>query len=110
MGMARVGNGRGAAAGAGAGAGGAANRRRRRLRSRAAQDHRHAAAELKQRDSDSVREGDEVLFTGFPIGEVLGVINMVFVKGTTETVLTQPSGIAYAVPSKHLRKLIDKAR
>ena len=132
---------------------------------------------LKLRDSDGVRAGQDVLFTGFPIGavlgpypathrgmisaitpiaipqgrsgeldskvirrltsgafpvfqldataypgnsgspiydpdsgEVLGVVNMVFVKGTKEAALTQPSGIAYAVPSKHLKLLLDKAR
>jgi S1-C subfamily serine protease len=43
-------------------------------------------------------------------GEVVGIINMVFVKGTKESVLTQPSGITYAVPSKHLQALLDKIR
>jgi len=132
---------------------------------------------LRMRDSDGVREGQEVLFTGFPIGavlgpypathrgmvsaitpiaipqrqagdldpklirrlttgafpvfqldataypgnsgspvydaatgEVLGVINMVFVKGTKESVLTQPSGITYAIPAKYLQDLVQKAR
>lgn len=132
---------------------------------------------LKLRNSDSVREGQEILFTGFPIGavlgpypathrgmvsavtpiaipqarasdldaqtlrrlatgsfpvfqldataypgnsgsplydprsgEVLGVINMVFVKGTKESILAQPSGITYAVPSKYLQALLDKNR
>ena len=132
---------------------------------------------LKIRDSDVVREGQDVLFTGFPIGavlgpfpathrgmvsvvtpiaipqgraadldpatvrrltsgsfpvlqldataypgssgspvydpetgEVLGIINMVLVKGTKESALSQPSGITYAVPSKHLKSLIDKVR
>ena len=32
-------------------------------------------------------------------GEVIGVVNMVFVKGTKESALTQPSGITYAIPS-----------
>jgi len=134
-------------------------------------------AALRVRDSDSVREGQDVLFTGFPIGAVLGpypathggmisvvtpiaipqgraadldprtlrrlssgsfpvfqldataypgnsgspvydpqtgdvvgIINMVLVKGTKEAALSQPSGITYAVPSKHLQGLIDKAR
>jgi S1-C subfamily serine protease len=129
------------------------------------------------RDSDGVREGQEVLFTGFPIGavlgpypvthrgmvsvitpiaipqgraadldpatlrrlasgsfsvfqldataypgssgsplydpetgDVIGIVNMVFVKGTKEAVLSQPSGITYAVPSKHLKSLLEKAR
>ena len=43
-------------------------------------------------------------------GEVVGVINMVFVKGTKESVLTQPSGITYAIPAKYLQDLVQKAR
>jgi serine protease Do len=43
-------------------------------------------------------------------GDVLGIVNMVFVKGTKEAALTQPSGIAYAVPSKHLKRLLEKTR
>jgi S1-C subfamily serine protease len=132
---------------------------------------------LSIRDSDGVKEGQAILFTGFPIGpaiglfpathrgmvsaitpiaipqarsaeldpktirrltsgsfpifqldataypgnsgspvfdpasgEVLGVINMVFVKGTKETILAQPSGITYAVPSRYLQDLLQKAR
>jgi len=34
----------------------------------------------------------------------------VFVKGTKESVLTQPSGITYAIPSKYLQDLVQKAR
>ncbi len=132
---------------------------------------------LSIRDSDSVKEGQAILFTGFPIGtaiglfpathrgmvsaitpiaipqarsaeldpktirrltsgtfpifqldataypgnsgspvfdpasgDVVGIINMVFVKGTKESVLTQPSGITYAIPSKYLQDLMQKAR
>ena len=132
---------------------------------------------LSIRDSDGVKEGQAILFTGFPIGtaiglfpathrgmvsaitpiaipqarsaeldpktirrltsgtfpifqldataypgnsgspvfdpasgEVVGIINMVFVKGTKESVLTQPSGITYAIPSKYLQDLLQKAR
>ncbi len=132
---------------------------------------------LKLRDSDGVTEGQAILFTGFPIGavlgpypvthrgmvsaitpiaipqsrsaelnpsvirrlasgsfpvfqldataypgssgspiydpasaEVLGIVNMVFVKGTKETTLTQPSGITYAIPANHLRDLLQKVR
>jgi S1-C subfamily serine protease len=43
-------------------------------------------------------------------GEVLGIINMVFVKGTKESALTQPSGITYAIPAKHLQALVNKAQ
>jgi S1-C subfamily serine protease len=128
---------------------------------------------LAVRDSDGVREGDPVLFTGYPIGnvlgphpathrgmvsaitpiaippghssqlnprairqlaagafpvfqldataypgnsgspvyapdtgEVIGVVNMVFVKGSKEAALAQPSGITYAIPSRHLVELL----
>lgn len=40
-------------------------------------------------------------------GEVLGVINMVFVKSTKENVLSDPSGISYAIPVEHLSRLIS---
>jgi serine protease Do len=132
---------------------------------------------LKLGDSESVREGQNILFTGFPIGAVLGlsaathrgmvaaitpiaippptaakldpriarrlttgafpvlqldataypgnsgspvydpesglvlgIVNMVFVKGTKEAALTQPSGITYAIPVKHLQALLNNAR
>lgn len=42
-------------------------------------------------------------------GEVVGVINMVFVKGTKESALAQPSGITYAIPVRHLRELMANA-
>lgn len=43
-------------------------------------------------------------------GDVLGIVNMVLVKGTREAALTQPSGIAYAVPARYLTDLLQKAR
>lgn len=131
---------------------------------------------LSLRDSDTVREGQEILMTGFPIGSVLGpfpathrgmisaitpiaipparaadlkaavlrrltsgsfpvfqldataypgnsgspiydpatgdvigIVNMVFVKGTKEAALSQPSGITYAVPARHLEALLRSA-
>jgi|ERR1700674_243469 serine protease Do len=41
-------------------------------------------------------------------GEVLGIVNMVFVKGTRETALTNPSGISYAIPSHFISELLSK--
>jgi S1-C subfamily serine protease len=128
---------------------------------------------LTMRDSESVREGESVLFTGYPIGavlgpfpathrgmisaitpiaipaahsrqlkpelirqlgsgpfpvfqldataypgnsgsplydpatgEVIGIVNMVFVKGGKESALAQPSGITYAIPSRYLIQLL----
>jgi S1-C subfamily serine protease len=42
-------------------------------------------------------------------GEVIGIVNMVFVKRTKESALTDPSGITYAVPANHLRALLQSA-
>jgi S1-C subfamily serine protease len=39
-------------------------------------------------------------------GQVIGVINMVFVKSTKESVLSAPSGISYAIPVLHLHRLL----
>jgi len=43
-------------------------------------------------------------------GRVVGIINMVFVRGTRETALTQPSGISFAVPIRFLRELLASPR
>ncbi|QID18742.1 trypsin-like peptidase domain-containing protein [Nitrogeniibacter mangrovi] len=41
-------------------------------------------------------------------GQVIGIVNMVFVKETKEDVLSKPSGISYAIPVRYLRSLVDK--
>lgn len=41
-------------------------------------------------------------------GEVVGIINKVFVKESKETVLSNPSGITYAIPINHLEALLKK--
>jgi S1-C subfamily serine protease len=43
-------------------------------------------------------------------GEVVGIINKVFVQGTKEAALAQPSGITYAVPASHLQTLLQRQR
>jgi serine protease Do len=43
-------------------------------------------------------------------GHVLAIVNMVLVKSTKEAVLSQPSGITYAVPAKYVTELLAKAR
>jgi S1-C subfamily serine protease len=43
-------------------------------------------------------------------GEVVGILNMVFVKGTKESAITEPSGITYAIPARHLVELLAKVR
>ncbi len=39
-------------------------------------------------------------------GEVVGIINKVFVQATKEAVISKPSGITYAIPVKYLRKVL----
>ena len=43
-------------------------------------------------------------------GMVIGVINMVFVKGTKEHAITDPSGITYAIPVGYVHEMIRKAK
>jgi S1-C subfamily serine protease len=43
-------------------------------------------------------------------GEVIGVVNSVFVKGTKEAALTAPSGITYAIPAERLKALLQSAQ
>lgn len=43
-------------------------------------------------------------------GEVLGVVNMVFVKGSRESALSQPSGISYAIPSQFILQLLKERK
>ena len=42
-------------------------------------------------------------------GKVIGVINAVFVKGTKENALSQPTGISYAIPGNYVRALLRRA-
>lgn len=42
-------------------------------------------------------------------GTVYGIINMVFIKGTKENALSEPSGISYAIPAAYIRDLMSRA-
>lgn len=42
-------------------------------------------------------------------GEVLGVVNMVLIKGARESALTHPSGISYAIPSRFVAQMLERA-
>lgn len=43
-------------------------------------------------------------------GLVLGVVNMVLVKGTRESAISTPTGISYAIPVRWLRELLAQTR
>lgn len=83
------------------------------------------AQQLNPRTVSSLRSGSFDVFqldataypgnSGGPMfdeknGDVLGVINMVFVKGTKESALSSPSGISYAIPSKFVMKLLQSRK
>lgn len=84
----------------------------------AANDQRLSARSIR-----SVREGAFNIFqldataypgnSGGPVFDpetaaVIGVINMVFVRGSRETALSQPSGITYAIPSNFIVPLLQR--
>ncbi len=77
------------------------------------------ARTLKQaKDAYEVFELDAVAYpgnSGSPVwhpdsGEVLGVVNSVYVKGSKEAALSAPSGITYAIPVNFVRPLLEQAR
>lgn len=76
------------------------------------------ARTLKQaRDAYRVFELDAIAYpgnSGSPVwhpdtGEVLGVVNSVYVKGSKEAALSTPSGISYAIPVGYVHELLQKA-
>jgi S1-C subfamily serine protease len=42
-------------------------------------------------------------------GDVIGIVNMVLVRGSRETALSAPTGITYAIPVRYLRSLLEEA-
>lgn len=43
-------------------------------------------------------------------GTVYGIINKVFVQGTRESAIGQPSGITYAIPGRYIRELLQRGK
>jgi S1-C subfamily serine protease len=43
-------------------------------------------------------------------GEVIGIVNMGFLKGTKDAAVGQPSGISFAVPARFLQDLLRESR
>jgi serine protease Do len=43
-------------------------------------------------------------------GEVFGIINKVFIKDTKENILSNPSGITYAIPSIFIREFLERKK
>ena len=82
-----------------------------------------AASQLNARTLKQAKEPYEVFGldavaypgnSGSPVwhpdtGEVLGVVNSVYVKGAKEAALSAPSGISYAIPVKYVHRLLEQA-
>jgi serine protease Do len=81
------------------------------------------SAQLKEKPIRRLRSGSFSIYqldataypgnSGGPLfdadsGEVIGILNMVFVKGTKESALEKPSGISYAIPASFLLDLISR--
>lgn len=73
------------------------------------------AAQIKRlRNPLQVYQLDAIAYpgnSGSPVydvnsGQVIGVVNSVFVKGTKEAALEHPTGISYAIPVKHVHELL----
>ena len=69
------------------------------------------------KDAYEVFELDAIAYpgnSGSPVwhpdtGEVLGVVNSVYVKGAKEAALSAPSGISYAIPVKYVHQMLERA-
>lgn len=83
-----------------------------------------SARQLKEGTALRLREGSFDLLqldaTAYPgnsggplldvaTGQVVGVVNMVLLKGNRESALSQPTGITYAVPSRYLADLLARS-
>lgn len=79
--------------------------------------------QLTEKSIRSLRDGSFDIFqldgTAYPgnsggplfdvdTGEVVGIINMVFIKGTKESAISQPSGITYAIPANFVKQLLQR--
>jgi serine protease Do len=80
------------------------------ITARAAARMREGSFEILQLDATAYpgNSGGPVL--DVVTGQVVGVVNMVLIKGTRESALSSPTGISYAIPARHVRELMAQAR
>ena len=80
----------------------------RQLDSRAIKALKDGAFELLQLDATAYPGNSGGPLFDVDTGAVVGVVNMVALKGTRESALTHPSGISYAIPVEHVLRLLAR--
>jgi S1-C subfamily serine protease len=78
----------------------------KRLDARAIMQLQRAPFEILQLDATAYPGNSGSPLYDPDSGAVVGVINMVFVKGLKESAITAPSGISYAVPVRYVHQLL----
>ncbi|WP_431266283.1 S1 family peptidase [Roseateles chitinivorans] len=78
------------------------------LSERAVRQLREGPMEFLQLDATAYPGNSGGPLLDIRTGKVVGVINMVVLKGTRESALSAPSGITYAVPVKYVWPLLEK--
>lgn len=69
---------------------------------------REGSFELLQLDATAYPGNSGGPIVDAATGEVLGVVNMVLLKGQRESALSHPTGISYAVPARYLAELLAR--
>lgn len=80
----------------------------RQLTDAAAARLREGSFELLQLDATAYPGNSGGPLMDLADGRVVGVVNMVLLKGNRESALSQPTGITYAVPVRHLADLLRR--
>lgn len=80
----------------------------RQLNARVVQQIRSGSFDVYQLDATAYPGNSGGPLYELNRGEVIGIINMVFVKESKESVLSKPSGISFAIPVRFLRELMEK--
>lgn len=78
------------------------------LNARVAQQLRSGSFDVYQLDATAYPGNSGGPLFELTRGELIGVVNMVFVKERKEAALSQPSGISFAVPVRFVRELLRR--
>lgn len=79
-----------------------------RLSARAIAELREGAFPVYQLDATAYPGNSGGPVFDADTGAVLGIINMVLVRGARESALTHPTGISYAIPVRFVRELLER--